>query len=346
MERARLVVPLAGLLAAGALAAILVGPSACDDPKPSPGVTTTSSTGAAPGTSAAVVTTASSAAAPPSTSALPDADPTSVHGASPPASAKVDAGAKPDATSKPAPSAKAEASAKPDASAKPAAKPAPTVVVVDAGASDAGAGAALPGDAGKPVGTALAIARQVDAIFAAKKTFAARFKQQYTLKATGVVKDSSGSVSMERPDKISFRYDPPSKNRIVSDGKTIKIYIAEDSQMMEIPAQKTAYPGALAFMMGNGISTSFDFAVNEKVKWPGTVLDGKPLTPNPSYETVMFYIDTTLLASADPNAVKRVLLIDAQGNKNRFDFEGATQPASFPADEFSFTPPPGTDIKK
>lgn len=330
MERALIVAPLACL--------ILV---ACDDPKPPTGAGTTS---AAPAVSAPVVATASSAPAPAASesaaAALPEMDPTSVHSAAPPA-----ATAKPEATAK----AKADASAKPDAGAKPPAKPGVDAGVdagaSDAGASDAGAGAA--GDAGAaPVSAALAIAKQVDAIFAAKKTFTASFDQQYTLKATGVVKDSSGVVFMERPDKISFRYNPPNKNRIVSDGTTIKIYVADDNQMMEIPAQKTAYPGALAFMMGNGISTSFDFAINQKVKWSGTVLDGKPLTPNPSYETVMFYIDTGLLQSADPNAMKRVLVIDAQGNKNRFDFKNASQPASIPASEFSFTPPPGTEIKK
>jgi outer membrane lipoprotein-sorting protein len=41
-----------------------------------------------------------------------------------------------------------------------------------------------------------------------------------------------------------------------------------------------------------------------------------------------------------------VLIRDAQGNKNRFDFTGATQPASFPPDEFVFAPPPGTNVTK
>ena len=217
--------------------------------------------------------------------------------------------------------------------------------IYDAATKDAGATAAL--DASAPVSQALATAQKIDAIFAAKPTFSARFKQQYMMHTTGEPKDSTGTVMIERPNKLSFRYDPPKRDRVVSDGVTIKIYQAEEQQMIELPAQKTAYPGAFAFLLGNGISTSFDFAINAKANWSGgVVLDGRPLTPNPSYELVMFYVDAAALAASDPGALKRVLVVDAQKNKNRFDFEGVTQPPSIPAAEFTFTPPAGTTIKK
>lgn len=310
--------------------------AACDDPKPAPSATTgatTSVTASVTGSlGVPVFTTSSSGPGEPAptasasaASALPSADPTSVHSAAVPApTQKPDAGAK-------APKAKPKPTAKLDAGAN-------DVVA----ANDAGAG----GDA-SAANPALAVAQKVDAIFGAKKTFSARFKQQFTLKVTGAVKDEGGTVLMERPNKISFRYDPPNKKRIVSDGTTIKVYMPEENQMIEMPAQKTQYPGALAFMLGNGISSSFDFAVNQRVKWPqGVVLDGKPTSPNPSYETVMFYVDTALLQASDPSAMKRVLVLDAQGNKNRFDFESITQPPSIPPSEFTFTPPPGTEIKR
>jgi outer membrane lipoprotein-sorting protein len=310
--------PLAAALACSLLAA-------CDEPKPTPSVTTSGAASVTGSSVPAVPASASSEPAPSATApiasaALPTADPTSVHSAAPPAP-----------TARPTASAKATPAPKPKAGK-------------DAGASDAGTVAVSDAGAANP---ALTLAQKIDAIFASKNTFSARFKQQYTLKATGAVKDDHGTVMMERPNKISFRYDPPNKKRIVSDGATIKIYTPEDSTMYEMPAQKTQYPGALAFMLGNGIASSFDFAINQRVNWPaGTVLDGKPKTENPSYETVMFYVDEKLLGASDPNAMKRVLILDAQGNKNRFDFESITQPPSIPASEFTFTPPPGTEIKK
>jgi outer membrane lipoprotein carrier protein len=304
-----------GPLAACALLA------ACDSPASTSGTSTGGPPASATATASAPTATAQASA---STAPLPSTDPEPVHTVAVSASAPpVDAGPPRDAGAKPP---------RPVLSARP-----------DAGAADAGAVAAS--DAGAaPVSPALAIARQVDAIFAAKKTFTARFTQQYTLQGQGIVKDSTGVIFIERPSKISFRYDPPNQQRIVSDGTTLKMYMPADSQMYVIPAKNTEYPGALAFMMGNGIATSFDFAINEKAKYGGVVLDGKPLTPTVGYELVMFYINKDLLAKADPGAIERVLVRDAQGNKNRFDFKGSSQPATIDPAEFTFTPPPGTTL--
>ncbi|WP_437951069.1 outer membrane lipoprotein carrier protein LolA [Sorangium sp. So ce296] len=196
-------------------------------------------------------------------------------------------------------------------------------------------------------GSADAVAAEVDAIFVGKKTYVARFKQEHTQKISGAVKKQSGALSVQKPDRISFRYDPPSRNRIVSDGVSLKVYVAEDRQMFVTPVKNSEYPGALSFLMGHGLRPSFTFTFNEKASFEGgPVLVGKPRAPTPHYELVMFYIDKALLAKKDPGVVRRVLILDAQGNRNRFDFENASQPASIDPAEFQFTPPPGTDVKQ
>ncbi|WP_437740801.1 outer membrane lipoprotein carrier protein LolA [Sorangium sp. So ce1504] len=234
--------------------------------------------------------------------------------------------------------------------------------VGDAAARDAGGGRAeapaatsapAPGTAAPPAvppaeaGSADAVAAEVDAIFVGKKTYFARFKQEHTQKVSGAVKKQSGALSVQKPDRISFRYDPPNQNRIVSDGVSLKVYVAEDRQMFVTPVQNSEYPGALSFLMGHGLRPSFTFTFNEKAKFEGgPVLVGKPRAPTPHYEFVMFYIDKALLAKKDPGVVRRVLIVDAQGNRNRFDFENASQPASIDPAEFQFTAPPGTDVKQ
>lgn len=196
-------------------------------------------------------------------------------------------------------------------------------------------------------GSADEIASQIDTIFLGRKTFKARFKQEHTQKATGIVKKSSGIVFVEKPNKISFRYDAPNNNRIVSDGTTLKIYVAEDSQMFLQPIQKTEYPGALSFLMGNGLRPSFTFSIHEKAKFEGgPVLNGKPRAATPYYEYVLFYADKSLLEKKDPGVIRRVLIVDAQGNKNRFDFEDVSQPSSIEPGEFIFNPPAGTNIQQ
>jgi outer membrane lipoprotein carrier protein len=44
--------------------------------------------------------------------------------------------------------------------------------------------------------------------------------------------------------------------------------------------------------------------------------------------------------------VRRVLLIDAQKNKNVFDFSAPLVNVAVPASEFQFTAPPGTQVVK
>ena len=244
-------------------------------------------------------------------------------------------------------------------SAVSAAPSAATKPIADAGApADAGVkvtkDAGPPADAGPTTATdagvvalspAAALAKQIDAIYADKKTFSAKFKQEYVLKVVNQTKTSSGVVFIERPNKISFRYDAPNKNRIVSDGKTLKVYIAEDNQMIEKPVENSQYPGAFGFLMGNGISSSFTFTINDKVAWKdGPVLQGKPTSPTPDYEAATFFLNKVLLDKSDPGAIARVSLTDAQGNKNRFDLGEATRPATIDPGEFLFTAPAGTNI--
>ncbi len=288
------------------------------------------------GTTTGSVTTdraAASASAAPTSSAViaPPASASAVASAAPPASSAAPAAA--SATTK----AIADAGAPIDAGSK-ASK--------DAGAPVVDAGPAAPSDVGAvALSPAASLARQIDAIYAGKKTFTAKFKQEYVLKVSNTTKSSSGVVFIERPNKISFRYDAPNRNRIVSDGTTLKVYIAEDNQMIEKPVEKSQYPGAFGFLMGNGISSSFTFTINDTAVYKdGPVLQGKPISPTPDYEAATFFINKEKLDRSDPGAVARVSLVDAQGNKNRFDLEGASQPATIDPSEFTFTAPPGTNI--
>ena len=313
-----------------AASTLLLALAACkDEPSaggPSPAPTATQ---AAPPVTAPPAT-ASAAAPLPSAEPLATAEPTAT--AAPTASPEEpkDAGApKPDA-GKPKPDAGTAAAPKPTAA--PTAEPAAPVTTP-------------PTSAPPAPGSADAVAAEVDAIYLAKKTFQANFKQQHTQKITGTVKKSSGVLYFERPNKISFRYDPPSKNRIVSDGSQLKVYIADDSQMFVQAVDKSEYPGALGFLMGKGLGPSFSFSFHDKSKFEGgPVLLGKPRQPTVHYEQAYFYVDKALLAKKDAGTIRRVMLVDAQGNRNQFDFENARFPEKIDPAEFTFTPPAGTNI--
>ncbi|MBW2459673.1 MAG: outer-membrane lipoprotein carrier protein LolA [Deltaproteobacteria bacterium] len=196
-------------------------------------------------------------------------------------------------------------------------------------------------------GTADAVAEQVDAIYKPVTLFRARFKQKYVAKVAGKTKHSEGWAAVKRPRRISFKYKPPNKNRVVSDGKIIKIYEHDNQQMYVGNMAGTDYPGALSFIMGNGLRPNFTFTFHKTAKWEGgPVIIGIPRVANPGYKTVLFYIDEALLKKGDQACVRRVLVLDAQGNRNRFDFMDVEQPADIPNSEFTFKAPKGTEVLK
>ncbi len=190
------------------------------------------------------------------------------------------------------------------------------------------------------------LAQRLDAIFAGAKTFRARFEQSYSIAAQGVEKHSSGTVIVARPGKLAFLYDAPNGNRLVSDGKELHVYDAGSQQDFVQPVAKAQLPGAFGFLMGQGIANAFHFRPSAAAKPGEALLLGTPVEATPAYEKVQFTIDTVKLEKKDVGALRGVLIIDAQHNKNRFTFRDGVIPDKIGDAEFAFTPPAGTSIKR
>jgi outer membrane lipoprotein carrier protein len=204
--------------------------------------------------------------------------------------------------------------------------------------------AAAPSTALAAAPTAEELAGRVQTFYDSTKTFRATFKQTYTIKVQNVQKVSTGKVVFEKPGKMSWQYDAPNGNRVVSDGNTIKVYEKDNEQMYEMSVAKSQYPAALAFLMGKG-SLVRDFTLRlldpAQMKFEnGYVLEGTPKEATPAYQKMLLYVD------AQTNQVRRALILDAQGNRNRFDFETPVVNVPVAKGEFDFIPPPGTKVIK
>jgi outer membrane lipoprotein carrier protein len=192
--------------------------------------------------------------------------------------------------------------------------------------------------------TADEIGARVQQFYDSTKTFKATFTQTYTIKVQNVKKVSSGKVTFEKPGKMSWIYDAPNNNRVISDGVTIKVYEKENEQMFETPVKGSQYPAALAFLMGQGKLTK-DFSLRmldaAQMKFEGGyVLEATPKDATPAYQKVLLYVD------AQTSQVRRALILDAQGNRNRFDFDKPIVNQPVAKGEFEFVPPPGTKVIK
>ncbi len=187
--------------------------------------------------------------------------------------------------------------------------------------------------------TADQIADRVQAFYDKSHTFSAAFKQHYLVKAYNKTKNSEGKVVFAKPGKMSWRYT--NNNRIVSDGKTVTVYEADNKQAYEQPMGKSQYPAALAFLVGQGnLKKAFKLSLTHVKFEGGYVLMGVPKKGTPAYQKILFYVD------GGTYQVRRVMLIDAQSNRNTFTFESPAVNKKVPAGEFKFKPPPGTQIIK
>jgi outer membrane lipoprotein carrier protein len=220
------------------------------------------------------------------------------------------------------------------------------VLVLALGASAATASHATPAlaqaaPAAAPPSVGQAVTN-VQTFYNQSTTFESDFQQQYTIKAYNQTKASRGHVTFSKPGKMNWVYDDPVGNRVVSDGQVIKVFEAGNKQMFEQPVDKSQYPAALSFLTGQGnLNDSFDFKLwpGDQMNFPGGyVLEGVPKQATPAYSKVLFYVD------AGTSQVRRVMIIDGQGNRNRFDFVNPKINAAVGAGTFQFTPPPGTTI--
>jgi outer membrane lipoprotein carrier protein len=99
----------------------------------------------------------------------------------------------------------------------------------------------------------------------------------------------------------------------------------------------------MAFLMGTGrLDQSFTFRRLDAARegYPsGDVLELRPKQPTPHYDRILFYVERT---PALRGLVRRLLIIDASGNRNRFDFSQLKFNAGVAGNRFNWQPPQGT----
>jgi outer membrane lipoprotein carrier protein len=180
----------------------------------------------------------------------------------------------------------------------------------------------------------------VQAFYNRTTSFSADFTQQYLAHAYNTTKTSNGHVIFVKPGKMDWEYADPKDNRIVSDGTKLRVYEAANKQMYEQTVDQSQYPAALSFLTGQGtLDQNFTFEIKPEMNFQGGfVLIGTPKTPTPAYTKVLFYVDS------GTSQVLRVLILDGQQNRNRFDFSNAQVNATVDPAKFTFTPPVGTTI--
>jgi outer membrane lipoprotein carrier protein len=211
-----------------------------------------------------------------------------------------------------------------------------------------GAAAAQEGDAPD----AAAIVTLVQTFYDQTKTLQAEFEQTRYTRLYDRYDRAKGKVAFKKPGMMRWDYAQPNGQVFVSNGKKLLIYQPPEEgekrgQLIERALDEDQLPSAFSFLIGGG-DLDEDFEVrllehdNEKFQG-GHVLQLIPRRPTPNYEQLVFYVRTLTSDGKRAGIVQRVLIIDAAGNRNRFDFSKFEFNRDVPDRRFSYRPPKGTE---
>jgi outer membrane lipoprotein carrier protein len=191
---------------------------------------------------------------------------------------------------------------------------------------------------------ARAVAASVQTFYDQTRDVSASFFQTFVNKLYKRTDRSKGQVVFKKPGMMRWEYAEPSGKVIVSNGKKLLVYEpGEDGDKGQVLAQEIGeaqLPQALAFLMGSGkLADSFTFRLldaKHEGYAGGDVLELRPKKPTPHYDRILFYVER---APTLRGLVRRLLIIDGAGNRNRFDFSTLKFNSGVPTKYFDWQPP-------
>jgi outer membrane lipoprotein carrier protein len=203
------------------------------------------------------------------------------------------------------------------------------------------------GSAAPPSTDPRAVAGAVQAFYDQTQDVSATFFQTYVNKLYQRTDRSSGRVVFKKPGKMRWDYDKPNGKVIVSNGSKLLVYepgeAGEQGQVVEQAIGQAQLPQAMAFLMGTGkLEDDFTFRLLDAQREgyaAGDVLELRPKQPTPHFDRILFYVERT---PALRGLVRRLLIIDANGNRNRFDFSALKFNSNVGEQTFEWRPPQGT----
>ncbi len=220
----------------------------------------------------------------------------------------------------------------------------------DAGSATRDAGGppavvAPPGSATVQRGlTAAQVVAGVQSFYNRTTDFESDFRQFNTAAATNSTTESAGHVQIRRPGRMRWEYSQPRGNLVVSDGTTLWTYEPANRQAFLANLSQSQLPSALSFLMGTGnLGADFDARIRTTTARGYEnfyMLELTPRAPNPSFARLVLFVEPQNYQVAE------AAVIDAQNNRNRFQFvPGTVRVNTNPApSRFQWSPPAGTNV--
>jgi outer membrane lipoprotein carrier protein len=179
-------------------------------------------------------------------------------------------------------------------------------------------------------------ATDVEKYLAGLATWSADFTQTIDDGHGKVLRSAAGKLYLERPGKFRWDYVEPSEQLVLADGKQIWFYDKdlEQANVRDMDGTLASTPASL-LSGGGSVSTQFNITslpAAGGLQWFQLI----PKRADTDFQVVRIGFDKGELAS--------MFLADKLGQVTQLTFTHPMRNAKFPADLFSFTPPPGVDV--
>jgi len=181
------------------------------------------------------------------------------------------------------------------------------------------------------------ILSKIRAAYATPGSVSCTFVQTYAPAGFAETAPETGRLILQAPDRVRFDYDGPEGKVFTFDGKAGRQYVAADRQLVvrtlrpeeraRLPLVFLESPEALLARYAARAAPT-DTGLVELTLTPRAGADPKSLT---------------ILAAATGD-VKRLILVDAAGNRTAFTFTQKMSGPKRPDSDFALAPPAGTKI--
>lgn len=182
----------------------------------------------------------------------------------------------------------------------------------------------------------------VDAIqkhYDATKTFKAGFTQKAYIKMMDQVQETRGEVYIKKPGKMKWVYNAPDPQILISNNKTLWLYLPEEKQVNKVPVENVYSNNTPAlFLAGKGRLTD-SFTVFQVIREEDKIV----MVMTPKREDMGL---EKLVLSADKNNYQIIgsTVYDKLGNKTDISFNKIEINLELPEDMFQFKTPEGVEV--
>jgi outer membrane lipoprotein carrier protein len=187
------------------------------------------------------------------------------------------------------------------------------------------------------------VIKGVESAYGRMTDLKAEFSQSSYNKSLNQTINAQGSVSLKRGGKLRWEYSEPTKQEIVSDGKTLWVYTPSLNQVNTGPAPEALAGPAGSFLAGLGkvrehFTVRFLNPAQPRDAEGNVALDLTPKQPLPTL--------SRLILALDPKTweVRKAVVYDQFENTVSMRFAKLQMNAGLPDKHFSFVPPPNVAV--